>query len=682
MNKKPHRNSSSIPRLAVAVLSCIAFIFLPGCASYDIADLSKYRRNGIQYGATQGTFRPRWWSYYERGRSFADGGFLDEAERDLREALARKSIDDRRSRTYGLHYTHYFGNRELGVLLYRRGRYNDAIRYLNKSLSQDPSEKTEFYLNKCQQELSRNKSDFNPPAIKLDILPGLTNTPRLIIAGFATDDRYVDSIRINDRTIAPILKQSRLEFRQLIDLRSGPNTITIVATDTAGNETQESHEIILDSEPPLISLIPVPPSEIVLSVKDALPVDIDMSATVNLEVVRRVGNQFTLRTRVGADFYYAEFQDTANNRNGIRIDADALKLGCYRSRNSPASSQRASPILLASTDLSSAYLTSRVTQNERALNDFQIEIEHLRPKMKVYQDHLLVSGRVSGEFKSVVFDRQTKIHNGKNTRFAFSKYLEPGRNQFNLEITSRDNKKSTHSFTIDRLPEPEDDRELRARLMLCPIANARGGRGLTSNVFANLLVSLHKHRRFRIVETKHRDLIDEAQKLIRDGWIRASSAARVGKIRDADYSLACTIRPTETEVEIFGRLIDTATGKVLVAFDAFEVTKSDVDYANVYNRFVKKLSQSFPVVQETISKIHRGKVVLDVGHNANIRDGMKFLAFHRGKPLVDSETGQVLIKGIINVDGELSTEKVEKNGTRLKRMTAGGLEKSEFVVSM
>ena len=56
-----------------------------------------------------------------RGRSFADGKYWQEAESDLREALAVRTQDARRARTYGAHFIQYFGNRELGVVLYKQG---------------------------------------------------------------------------------------------------------------------------------------------------------------------------------------------------------------------------------------------------------------------------------------------------------------------------------------------------------------------------------------------------------------------------------------------------------------------------------------------------------------------------------------------------------------------------------
>lgn len=117
------QNSFTIRFLLLCALVAGIIVSLPGCVSPWETDLTKYKIGDVQYGVTRGTFRGRWWNYYERGRSFADGGFWLEAEHDLRRALDVRTFDKRRSRTYGLHYIQYFGNRELGVVLYRQGRF-------------------------------------------------------------------------------------------------------------------------------------------------------------------------------------------------------------------------------------------------------------------------------------------------------------------------------------------------------------------------------------------------------------------------------------------------------------------------------------------------------------------------------------------------------------------------------
>jgi tetratricopeptide (TPR) repeat protein len=111
-----------------------------------------YTKDGQEYGVTSSqVWRGRWWNYYERGSSYAAGEFWFEAIADLQEAIKQRDQDQRRSRTYGLHFVDYFPHREIGVVYYRLGRYADAIRELETSLQSAETAKAKFYLNKARR---------------------------------------------------------------------------------------------------------------------------------------------------------------------------------------------------------------------------------------------------------------------------------------------------------------------------------------------------------------------------------------------------------------------------------------------------------------------------------------------------------------------------------------------------
>lgn len=94
------------------------------------------------------TFRNRWWHFYERGLSWAEGGLDGQAEADLRQCLALRQTDSRQARTYGMHFVQCFAHRELGAVLLRRGALDEAERELRLSLDQEPSAKAEYLLER------------------------------------------------------------------------------------------------------------------------------------------------------------------------------------------------------------------------------------------------------------------------------------------------------------------------------------------------------------------------------------------------------------------------------------------------------------------------------------------------------------------------------------------------------
>jgi hypothetical protein len=137
-------------RLLAASVAAFVCIFSSGCDRRH--DISAQTVDGTTYGVTTVPFRGRWWHYYERGVSWLDGGFLDQAEADFRQCLQLRWTDRRRARTYGMRFSQYFAHRELGAVLLRRGALDEAERELRVSLEQEPSAKAEYLLERVRAQ--------------------------------------------------------------------------------------------------------------------------------------------------------------------------------------------------------------------------------------------------------------------------------------------------------------------------------------------------------------------------------------------------------------------------------------------------------------------------------------------------------------------------------------------------
>lgn len=96
-------------------------------------------------------FRNRWWHFYERGLSWADGGQDQRAIDDFRQCLRQRQTDARLARTYGMHFVQCFAHRELGAALLRQGQLDEAGRELELSMAQEPSAKAEHLLRQLQE---------------------------------------------------------------------------------------------------------------------------------------------------------------------------------------------------------------------------------------------------------------------------------------------------------------------------------------------------------------------------------------------------------------------------------------------------------------------------------------------------------------------------------------------------
>ena len=215
----------------------------------------KYFKDGKQYGEVKGLFRERWWNFYQRGSSFLEGGFYTEAIADFKEALKQRDRDQRRARTYGMHYIEYFPHRELGASYYHAGDYQKAAQELEASLSAVDSGRAKYYLNETRRAiLKTSKTATTLP--RISVTSGadqeITNRPTIRVAGVVEADAYARTIAINDEPLFIELAQKQLAFSQEIKLKRGINHIAITSSDLLGKAAEKTVAVTADFEGPLL----------------------------------------------------------------------------------------------------------------------------------------------------------------------------------------------------------------------------------------------------------------------------------------------------------------------------------------------------------------------------------------------------------------------------------------------
>ena len=722
--------------------------FLSGCKiGVQSQEQEYYKREGIPYGVTRGLFLGRWWDFYERGRSFADGSFWSEAENDLREAVSIRTKDDRRARTYGAHFIQYFGNRELGVVLFRQAEvlYNEgrdlvrnsqkkeadqkfeaghqkikkAIQYLKNSVIRDElsnedilTEKAQYYLKQCYRQFSKFAIDNQAPVIHLNSTPtSITNDDQFELSGWVEDDNYIDMLSVNGKNVKLTYHDGRFYFGKTINLRTGSNHVDLEARDTHGNASQKvNFTITLDVDRPVISIIDATPEQITLSILNEQFVELKKDRLENAEFLSKAsGNVFQFAPIDSAEALYVEFVDKANNKNGIRIQPEDLKLSGYRLEHGPERDGFDSAILLASTELSKGLLSRKLEEknspiqkekSDKGISAPRIVVQKLENLENVYQEYLIISGRIKGSFTYFKINGQTKIEGGKDVRFSFKEKLELHQaNMIKLEVADANGARCescNKTFEITRHPSPEQIREFKAATVLYPLAKDGGDGAITQDLLWDLLVKLKQNGRFRIAvqDEDIQQAVNKENKLKQDGWIDASTAARFGKILNAEYSIACSLRPTQNDVEIYARLIDVKTKKTLASCDVYEYSEDGKDFENAYSRFIEELAQNFPVVGDDIKHpvakrawggftifSNQKNLILEMGKDANIKEGMKFVAYDRADPLVDFETGEILVKGRVSRVGELFAKMVRQKFTYLEPIKRMKMSNARYVVS-
>lgn len=103
-----------------------------------------------EYGVVEGTFRGKWWDYYERGLSFAEGGYFKEAIEDLNVAIGKKENDELDARA-GQRFIDYYPNRELGIIYFKLREFDKAKHHLSLSIKECPTPRAEQYLEEIRK---------------------------------------------------------------------------------------------------------------------------------------------------------------------------------------------------------------------------------------------------------------------------------------------------------------------------------------------------------------------------------------------------------------------------------------------------------------------------------------------------------------------------------------------------
>lgn len=219
--------------------------------------MTQYVRTGVQYGATKGAFRDRWWNYYERGRSFLEGGFPAEAESDFRTALAGRGRDQLWPRTYGLHFIpEYFPHRELGIALFHQGQVEESIPELERSLSDRFSARAAYYLDEARKKhLESQDVDKHPPEVTVSS-PDATvpiGDMQILVSGVAHDDTYVAAVTINGHAFDVRVSAPEVAFSYSVPMEPGDNAIEITATDLLGKSTTTRVNLQIDIDGPVVS---------------------------------------------------------------------------------------------------------------------------------------------------------------------------------------------------------------------------------------------------------------------------------------------------------------------------------------------------------------------------------------------------------------------------------------------
>ncbi|MBF0551904.1 MAG: hypothetical protein HQK60_15385 [Deltaproteobacteria bacterium] len=624
----------------------------------------RYFKDGKQYGVTEGNFRDRWWNFYERSQSFTEGKFYAEAELDLKAALDQREEDQRRARTYGMHFIDYFPHRELGVVYYHTNRFDQAVSELEKSLSQSESAKAKYYLNLARKAIIKKQGAVQQPTLNISSpQPNLTtNAFSLDVSGVARDDSYVSYILVNGIPLFNELAQKELPFKTTVDLKPGDNTIVVEAQNLAGKSTETTIKVKVDRNGPLLAVDePLDGQSVTLPQVEVKGVVFTNNGVTGLTIGdrevaitpgRTVKFSQVVSLQPGLNQIGLRAKDTVGNETIGKLNvtfapASAVRPQSQRSAPTPLVQSMFAASLLTATDSSSPRILAAAgpTQSEDKTTP-TIRISGLTKKTVVFMESIFLQGQASAPsgVTEVLFKGENLIsHPGRNVFFNQIIKLDKGINEIKLTAKDAKGNQVEEQVQIERKVPVGERIGDRMPLAVLPF-EIRGEQHLLAGVVYDVLsTSLVDQQRFNLV-ARGPELLNILQehKLSKTELADKDHAVKAGKLIGAEAVMTGVANETPNSIEIFCRVIDTETSRILSATDVFDQDKSPQRLKYLLDGLSLKFAQALPVTEGKVIMVKEKEVMVNIGAESSVKEEMRIIIFRPGKVIKDPDSGAIL----------------------------------------
>ncbi len=635
---------------------CVFVLLAAGCAT--TTDRPPVEKNGVLYGVTEGSFRHRWWNYYERALSFADGGVYDQAELDLRDAVEQRSTDQRRARTYGFHFIDYFPHREFGVVYYRQGRFAEAIGELEQSLASVKSAKAQLYLDRARKALieSDQRKAPAPEIVLSQPTPDfLTNKTSVLVQGEVASELFVKEVIVGSEPLRIDAAEKRIVFSREVAVSEGPGEIEISATDLTGQTSRVRVSIMVDRTGPIIHT--------------------DSAGAAHGRA---------------DDVFEARISDANGIRcawiDGRRIESDGKRELLLKERIRREGDK---PLEVKAQDMAGNQTSARISWTDRPSPSIQprperagkdtagpaIDIKQADTYRKTYQESVYIEGSVADEsgIDSLSIDNRQLLKK-QATRIFFScvVQLEVGENEISVECANRSGEKSSKTIRIRREVPLVFGSGARLNLAVTDfIRKSIGPPKALGFGFEDMLTQdILDGSRFNAVERKNLEALLRELQLSQSGLIDEDKALELGKMLAADGMIFGSVLERIDSVEIYARLVDTETSQVIAATDVYGEGLAHGDLKILAQGLNLKLAQEAPMVQGRVLDEKSDSFVIDIGQKQRVKKGMKIIFFDVIDPLSPEgkatgletlELGRGRIESVMEKSSVAKMKKDEKN---------------------
>jgi len=611
-----------------------------------------------------GTFRARWWSYYERGLARAEKADWQNALNDLKKAISLRLKDQRMARTYGMHFIDYFPHRELGIIHLNRGEIDEAIRELEESLRAEESAKAVYYLNRARSIRLMNQKDISilPPSITLHSPSpgGALRDASVIVKGNVRGNGLISKVIINGTPYRFDRAEESIDFTQEIPLEEGLNKIVITAQDLVGNTSEKEIALISDREGPAINITDISTEERegqkFVRVKGEVTDDTGIRTVVIRDKQIEAGDvktyhfDLTLPEETKKTKLIITAFDIPGNSTTAEIDIE---------REITAFNRWQQPILLASN-------VSQLFSSDK--DPPVITLKEAGDPPPVFVDKYYVEGEASDNRaveKVVINNKEISTKKGKKVFFSKINPLREGINKIVIEAYDSSGNKATTEFTVKReIPAPLQIGS-RMSFTLLPFDITQGDVSLGHRAYDLLTESFVEQKRFNVIERAKLEQVLLEQKLAKEKLTDLKYSIKVGRIMSADSMLATSFKENAKSLEVISRVINTMTSEVVDVKDVYSEDKSTAAIKELMTGLASKIANSFPLIEGMVIKKGSKEVYTDIGASTKTRRHTGVILCRKGDEIKHPVTGKSLGQDIIKL-GEGFIEEIQEGFSKVK----------------
>ncbi|MFC1799193.1 CsgG/HfaB family protein [Thermodesulfobacteriota bacterium] len=663
------RKKLKMKNFFTAILALTVIFSLHGCAGQPSGKV--YTKDGREYGRVKGTFRHRWWSYYERGVSFIDGEFYAEAVDDFKAAIRQREADQRMARTYGMHFVDYFPHRELGVVYYEMRNLTAAKQELELSLAQFPTAKARFYLDRVRKSLlDRSKPEATAPQIRLGYKDEeiWTRQDPVILSGVAEDDKYVAAVKIAGIPVFLEGSSKEVAFERDLKLDRGRHEVVVEARNLLGKSTQRRLVFHVDREGPVITLEGVQRSEKDTSVGGNTYI-VTGSAYDESHVHEVTINGIRIPVERGEE---AVFKQTVPSGRDLELVARD-RLGNQTTAVIPAafilSGQRSRLLASAGISDTSFLLAGLFGPKDKQAPD--IQLKGWTDKQTVFLEKVYIEGQARDEKNIVgltINQRSILRRKGQTIFFSHLVELDKGPNEISIEARDKSGNVNLKKIIIERQVPKALQLEERLSLTVMPFEQKGNVSDAGLSFQDNLTNSLVGRNRFRMIERNQLEMILREQELSSSKLVDRETALKMGKLVAARAIITGSFVETSKGIEIVARMIDTETSEILETEDVYAEARDLMTLRTLAEGLAIKLHLDFPLLEGLVVQQKGGYIITDLG-----QDKIKIqrrLIVYRKEQIKHPVTGKVMGADYVDIGrarvsqvmADMSKARISKRG--------------------